>query len=122
MKEGQDRIYYVTADSFARRATARTSRFPQAGIEVLLLHDRVDEWVVSNLTEFEGKQLHSVAKGDLDLGGLADEEKKARAGGRRAEGGDRENAGRARRQGQGSAGDFPADRFARLPGQPMSTR
>jgi molecular chaperone HtpG len=77
MKEGQDKIYYITADSLA---TAKNSPhleiFRRKGIEALLLSDRVDEWVVSNLTEFEGKALQSVAKGDLDLGKLADEEKK----------------------------------------------
>jgi molecular chaperone HtpG len=77
MKEGQDKIYYITADSLA---TAKNSPhleiFRRKGIEALLLSDRVDEWVVSNLTEFEGKPLQSAAKGDLDLGKLADEEKK----------------------------------------------
>ena len=79
MKEGQDRIWYITADSLAAaRSSPHLEIFRTKGIEVLLLHDRVDEWVVSNLTEFDGKQMHSVAKGDLDLGELADEEKKAR--------------------------------------------
>jgi len=77
MKEGQDKIYYIAADSLA---TAKNSPhleiFRRKGIEALLLSDRVDEWVVSNLTEFEGKSLQSVAMGDLDLGKLADEEKK----------------------------------------------
>ncbi|MEX0959925.1 MAG: molecular chaperone HtpG [Burkholderiales bacterium] len=79
MKEGQDRIWYITADSFAAaKSSPHLEIFRSKGIEVLLLHDRVDEWVVSNLAEFDGKQLHSVAKGDLDLGGIADEEKQAR--------------------------------------------
>lgn len=74
MQSGQDKIYYVTADSLK---TARNSPhleiFRKKGIEVLLLHDRVDEWLVSHLTEFDGKKLVSVAKGDLDLGELKDE-------------------------------------------------
>ncbi|MCC6535734.1 MAG: molecular chaperone HtpG [Burkholderiales bacterium] len=74
MKHGQDAIYYVTADGFnAARNSPHLEVFRKKGIEVLLLHDRVDEWVVSGLTEYEGKKLISVAKGDLDLGALADE-------------------------------------------------
>ena len=80
MKEGQDKIYYVTADSFAAaKNSPHLEIFRKKGVEVLMLHDRVDEWLVSNLPEFEGKQLQSVAKGELDLGALEDiEEKKAR--------------------------------------------
>jgi molecular chaperone HtpG len=80
MKEGQDKIYYVTADSFAAaKNSPHLEIFRKKGVEVLLLHDRVDEWLVSNLPEFEGKALQSVAKGELDLGALEDaEEKKAR--------------------------------------------
>ncbi|MFL6579547.1 MAG: molecular chaperone HtpG [Burkholderiales bacterium] len=77
MKEGQEKIYYITADSFAAaKNSPHLEIFRQKGIEVLLLSDRVDEWVGSNLTEFEGKPMASVAKGDLDLGKLADEDKK----------------------------------------------
>jgi molecular chaperone HtpG len=77
MKEGQDKIYYITADGLAAaKNSPHLEIFRKKGIEVLLLSDRVDEWVASNLTEFEGKPLQSVAKGDLDLGKLADEEKK----------------------------------------------
>ncbi|MEO8038294.1 MAG: molecular chaperone HtpG [Betaproteobacteria bacterium] len=77
MKEGQDKIWYVTADSFAAaKNSPHLEIFRKKGIEVLLLADRVDEWVVSNLTEFEGKSLASVAKGDLDLGKLDDEQTK----------------------------------------------
>jgi molecular chaperone HtpG len=73
MKDGQEKIYYVTADSFnAARNSPHLEVFRKKGIEVLLLSDRVDEWVVSNLPEFEGKQLVSVAKGGLDLGTLED--------------------------------------------------
>ena len=78
MKEGQDKIYYVTADSFnAARNSPHLEIFRKKGIEVLLLSDRVDEWVVGNLTEFDGKPLASVAKGGLDLGSLEDEADKA---------------------------------------------
>ena len=78
MKEGQDKIYYVTADTYtAAKTSPHLEIFRAKGIEVLLLSDRVDEWVVSNLSEFEGKQLVSVAKGALDLGELGAEEKQA---------------------------------------------
>jgi molecular chaperone HtpG len=74
MKEGQEKIYYVTADSFAAaKNSPHLEIFRKKGIEVLLLDDRVDEWLIANLHEFEGKALQSVAKGDLDLGKLADE-------------------------------------------------
>ena len=78
MKVGQDKIYYVTADSFsAAKNSPHLEIFRKKGIEVLLLSDRIDEWLVSNLDEFDGKHLQSVAKGDLDLGALDDEEDKA---------------------------------------------
>jgi molecular chaperone HtpG len=77
MKEGQDKIYYVTADSFlAAKNSPHLEVFRKKGIEVVLLHERVDEWLASNLNEFDGKQLVSVAKGDLDLGKLEDEAEK----------------------------------------------
>jgi len=77
MKEGQDKIYYVTGDSYAAaRNSPHLEIFRKKGIEVLLLTDRVDEWMLSFLTEFEGKTLVSVAKGDLDLGKLEDETEK----------------------------------------------
>ena len=80
MKEGQEKIYYVTADSFnAAKNSPHLEIFKKKGIEVLLLSDRVDEWVVGHLTEFEGKQLQSVAKGGLDLGKLEDEAEKQEA-------------------------------------------
>jgi molecular chaperone HtpG len=79
MKEGQDKIYYITAETFAAaKNSPHLEIFRKKGLEVLLLSDRVDEWVASNLNEFEGKPLASVAKGDLDLGKLADEEKQER--------------------------------------------
>ena len=77
MKPGQDRIWYVTADSFsAARSSPHLEVFRSKGIEVLLLAERVDEWLVAHLTEFEGKKLASVARGGLDLGDLADAEEK----------------------------------------------
>jgi len=77
MKDGQDKIYYVTADSFAAaKHSPHLEIFRKKGIEVLLLAERVDEWLVSSLTEFDGKKLQSVAKGDLDLGKLEDEAEK----------------------------------------------
>jgi molecular chaperone HtpG len=77
MKEGQDNIYYVTADSFsAAKNSPHLEIFRKKGIEVILLSDRIDEWLVSNLDEFDGKHLQSVAKGDLDLGILDAEEDK----------------------------------------------
>jgi molecular chaperone HtpG len=77
MKDGQDKIYYVTADSFnAAKNSPHLEIFRKKGVEVLLLTDRVDEWMLSFLTEFEDKQLVSVAKGDLDLGKLEDEAEK----------------------------------------------
>jgi molecular chaperone HtpG len=77
MKPEQDKIYYVTAETFnAAKNSPHLEIFRKKGIEVLLLSDRVDEWVVSHLTEFEGKELVSVAKGGLDLGKLEDEAEK----------------------------------------------
>ncbi len=78
MSEGQEAIYYITADSLAAaRNSPHLEIFRKKGIEVLLLHDRIDEWVAAHLTEFDGKPLQSVAKGDLDLGKLADSESDA---------------------------------------------
>ena len=80
MKEGQEKIYYVTAESFnAARNSPHLEIFRKKGIEVLLLSDRVDEWVTGNLTEFDGKSLVSVARGGLDLGKLEDEAEKKEA-------------------------------------------
>ena len=74
MPEGQEKIYYITGDTLAAaRNSPHLEIFRKKGIEVLLLHDRVDEWLVSHLTEFDGKPLQSVTKGDLDLGKLEDE-------------------------------------------------
>jgi len=80
MKEGQEKIYYVTAETFtAAKNSPHLEIFRKKGIEVLLLSDRVDEWVTGSLTEFDGKQLQSVAKGGLDLGKLEDEAEKKEA-------------------------------------------
>ncbi|ONN63642.1 molecular chaperone HtpG [Herbaspirillum sp. VT-16-41] len=77
MKEGQDKIYYVTAETFqAAKNSPHLEIFRKKGVEVLLLTDRVDEWMLSFLTEFEGKELASVAKGGLDLGQLENEAEK----------------------------------------------
>jgi molecular chaperone HtpG len=77
MKEGQDKIYYVTGESFnAAKNSPHLEIFRKKGVEVLLLSDRVDEWMLSFITEFDGKQLASIAKGDLDLGSLSDEKEK----------------------------------------------
>lgn len=74
MKEGQDKIYYVTGETFnAAKNSPHLEIFRKKGVEVLLLSDRVDEWMLSFMTEFDGKQLASVAKGGLDLGSLSDE-------------------------------------------------
>ena len=80
MKEGQEKIYFVTADTFnAAKNSPHLEIFRKKGIEVLLLSDRVDEWVVGHLTEFDGKHLQSVAKGGLDLGRLEDKAEKQEA-------------------------------------------
>jgi molecular chaperone HtpG len=81
MKAGQDKIYYLTAEGFlAARNSPHLEIFRKRSIEVLLLSERVDEWLVANLPEYEGKQLASVARGELDLSKLqTDEEKKEEA-------------------------------------------
>jgi molecular chaperone HtpG len=86
MKPGQDRIWYVTAETFAAaRSSPHLEVFRRKGVEVLLLGERVDEWLVSGLTEFGGKPLASVARGGLDLGELADEAEKKQAAAERKE-------------------------------------
>jgi len=80
MKEGQDAVYYITADSLAAaKSSPQLEIFRKKGIEVLLLIDRVDEWMLSHLYEFDGKPLQSVAKGAVDLGKLQDEDEKKHA-------------------------------------------
>jgi len=80
MQPEQEKIFFVTADSFAAaKNSPHLEVFRKKGIEVLLLHDRVDEWMISHLTEFDGKALVSVAKGELDLGKLRDEDEEKSA-------------------------------------------
>ncbi|MBE0548872.1 MAG: molecular chaperone HtpG [Rubrivivax sp.] len=80
MKEGQEAIYYITADTLAAaKGSPQLEVFRKKGIEVLLLTDRVDEWMLSHLYEFDGKPLQSVAKGGVDLGKLQDEAEKKQA-------------------------------------------
>ncbi len=77
IKEGQDKVYYITAENFAAaKHSPHLEILRKKGLEVLLLSDRVDDWLVGYLTDYEGKSLQSVAKGDLDLGTLADESDK----------------------------------------------
>jgi len=78
MQEGQDKIYYITADTHAAATNSpHLEIFRKKGVEVLLLSDRVDEWMMSHLREYEGKSLVSVAKGELDLGTLGDHTEKS---------------------------------------------
>ncbi len=80
MKEGQEAIYVITADSLAAaKSSPQLEIFRKKGLEVLLLIDRVDEWMLSHLYDFEGKPLQSVTKGGVDLGKLQDEEEKKQA-------------------------------------------
>ncbi|MGX2987439.1 molecular chaperone HtpG [Ursidibacter sp. B-7004-1] len=75
MKEGQKAIYFLTADSYqVAKNSPHLELFNKKGIEVLLLSDRIDEWMLSYLTEFDGKPLQSITKSDLDLGDLADKQ------------------------------------------------
>jgi hypothetical protein len=120
MKEGQDKIYYLTADTLAAaKASPHLEAFRKKGVEVLLLADRVDEWLVSNLFEFEGKSLASVAKGQVDLSAIKSEgeDKKNRAQGRRKPspaGTHQESPGATR---QGCARQQPPGRIAGLSGR-----
>src|SRR3989344_2669047 len=80
MAEGQDKVYYLTGESYAQvKNSPHLEVFRKKGIEVLLLTDRIDEWLMSYLTEFDGKQFVDVARGDLDLGNLDSEEEKKEA-------------------------------------------
>ncbi|GAC11165.1 molecular chaperone HtpG [Paraglaciecola chathamensis] len=77
MKDGQDKIYYITADSYkAAKSSPHLEIFRKKGIEVLLMSDRVDEWLMSHLTEFDEKSFQSITHGELDLGDLDDEDSK----------------------------------------------
>ena len=77
MKEGQDKIYYITAETYNAAANSpHLEVFRKKGLEVLLLSDRVDEWLMSHMQEFDGKQFADIARGDLDLGSLDNEDEK----------------------------------------------
>lgn len=85
MRPGQKHIYYVTAETWnAARQSPHLERLKKLGVEVLLLHDRIDEWMAGYLAEFDGKSLKDVTRGDLDLGDLAGGEPSAEAGGSEA--------------------------------------
>lgn len=80
MKEGQDKLYYITGDSYAAvKNSPHLELFKKKGIEVILMHDRVDEWMMSYLNEFDGKSFVNIAKGELDLGDLEDKDDKEKA-------------------------------------------
>ena len=77
MKEGQDKIYFLTADSFsAAKNSPHLEQFRAKGLEVLLMHDRIDEWLMGHLPEFDGKQFQAITKADLDLSAFEQEEEK----------------------------------------------
>lgn len=77
MQEGQDKIYYLVCESVkAGRNSPHLEIFKKKGIEVILMHDRIDEWLMSHLQDFDGKQFQDIARGELDLGKLEDEEDK----------------------------------------------
>lgn len=80
MKEGQDKLYYITGDTYAAvKNSPHLELFKKKGIEVILMHDRVDEWMMSYLSEYDGKSFVNIAKGELDLGDLEDKEDKKKA-------------------------------------------
>lgn len=80
LKEGQDKLYYITGDSYAAvKNSPHLELFRKKGIEVILMHDRVDEWMMSYLSEYDGKSFVNIAKGELDLGDLEDKEEKKKA-------------------------------------------
>ncbi|KHT63164.1 heat shock protein 90 [Photobacterium gaetbulicola] len=77
MKDGQDKIYFLTADSFsAAKNSPHLEQFRAKGLEVLLMHDRIDEWLMGHLPEFEGKHFQAITKADLDLSAFEQEEEK----------------------------------------------
>jgi len=79
-KDKQDKIYYITGDSYtAVKSSPHLELFKKKGIEVILMHDRVDEWMMSYLSEYDGKSFVNIAKGELDLGNLEDKEDKKKA-------------------------------------------
>ena len=79
MRPGQERIYYIVADTLdSARESPYLELLRQKGVEVLLMADRIDEWVMGQVSEFEGKRFKDAARGDLELGGLADQAERAR--------------------------------------------
>ena len=116
MKEGQDRIYYLLAPGPAAVGSPHLEAFRAKGVEVLLLNEPVDSWVVSSLHEFEGKRLQSVAQGIADLGALTDEAEKAATekGRHGVRGPDRTAQGPPGRAGRRRAGDRTADHLPRV--------
>jgi molecular chaperone HtpG len=77
MQDGQEKIYYISAESVkAARSSPHLEIFRKKGIEVILMHDRIDEWLMGHLTEFDGKQFQDITRGELDLGKLEDKEDK----------------------------------------------
>ena len=115
MRPGQERIYYIVAETLdAARASPHLELLRQKGVEVLLMGDRIDEWVMGQVSEFEGKRFKDVSRGDLELGGLADQAERARIDEERKE----HKALLKRfkdalgRQGAGSAGQRAPARFA----------
>ena len=115
MKEKQKAIYYVTADTLAAgKSSPHLEVFRRKEVEVLILTDRVDEWMLSFLNEFEGKELASVAKGDLDLGELAEADEKEEQRKAVEQSKDLVSAVKAvaRRAGQGRARDPATHRFS----------
>jgi len=119
MKEGQKKIYYITADNFmAAKSSPHLEVFRKKGIEVLILSDRIDEWMMGYLNEFDSKQLQDVARGELDLGDVETEEDK-----KHQEEATKEHQGLLERikkdfgrAGSRSARNQPADRLTGLPG------
>lgn len=79
MQEGQEKIFYVVAENFnTAKSSPHLEVFRKKGIEVLLLSERIDDWLMNHLMEFDGKQFQDVARGELDLGDLSEEDKQAR--------------------------------------------
>ncbi|MBT3530100.1 MAG: molecular chaperone HtpG [Gammaproteobacteria bacterium] len=77
MEDGQEKIYYLVAESLkAGRSSPHLEIFKKKGIEVILMHDRIDEWLMGQLTDYDGKKFQDVSRGELDLGGLEDEKEK----------------------------------------------
>ena len=116
MKEGQKKLYYITADNFtAAKSSPHLEVFRKKGIEVLILTDRIDEWMMGYLSEYDGKQLQDVARGDLDLGEVETEEDKKHKE-EAAQGPSGAHQECPERQGAGGACNQPPDRFTGLSG------